>query len=127
MRNALTTGLALILLMAAAPALAVTPVTPPKAPAAFQGLWAGLGKSCTPGADPSQIRIRANSVWMSSHDHQVLRATPRGPREVVMVVQVLSGDVYEDRTFRFRLSADGKQLTEVGARANLVRRLCAKP
>ncbi len=127
MRNVLTTGLSLIALLAAGPAQAVTPVTPPKVPVAFQGLWAGPGKSCSPGADPSQIRLRKNSIWMSSHDHQVLRATPRGPREVVMVVQVLSGDVYEDRTFRFRLSADGKQLTEVGTRANVVRRLCAKP
>ena len=124
MRHALTTGLSLMLLLAAGPALAVMPVTPPKVPVAFQGFWAGLGKSCSPGADPLQIRLGPHSLWMWSNDNQVLRATPRGPREVVMVVQVLSGDVYEDMTFRFRLSADGKQLTEVGARTNVVRRRC---
>lgn len=118
----LALGLCLATSLAAPPvSAATTPV-----PAAFQDLWAGAGKSCRPGADSSQLRFTADRMRYFRVDAPILKLQRRGAREIVLETDFLMGDVYERRTFRFRLSADGRQLTEIGPVGSTVRKRCPK-
>jgi hypothetical protein len=111
-----TAALALAATVLAAPGLAAA--RPGAVPVAFQGWWVGEGKPCQAWADDSQVVVGRNHIRFYAGEGPVLRVERKGPRDIVLHAMIHSeegGEVGdEDEALRFRLSADGGRLTEVG-------------
>jgi hypothetical protein len=123
MRNA---GLGLLAALAlASPALAAL-AAPAAAPAAFQGWWVGQEAACAAWADDSQVEIGPRHIRFYAGEGPITRVERRGRREIVIHALIRSGedDSREATAVRFRLSPDGRQLTEIGEDSSFARKRC---
>jgi hypothetical protein len=119
-------GLCLAFILAGSPVVAAPAANKP-VPAAFHGLWSPPGKSCERGAEPQQLEFTAARMrYGRLADSPVLKLRRPNPREIAFESDMLTGDVYETRQFRFRLSANGRRLTEIGPGGQQVRNFCRK-
>lgn len=120
MRNA---GLGLMAALAfASPALAAPAATP----SAFQGWWVGQEAACAAWADDSQVEIGARHIRFYAGEGPITRVERRGRRGIVIHALIRSGEdgSSEDTAVRYRLSPDGRQLTEIGEDNSFVRKRC---
>ena len=113
--------LAAALCAAAAPALA----RPATIPAPFRGVWNGTVLPCSPSSyDDTRLEITARRVNFYESGGTVSRVT-RIDARTIRIVGRLSG---EGETFTarytFRLSADGRQLTDITQPEHFVRHRC---
>lgn len=91
----------------------------PVVPAPFRGLWAS---GVCPGPDDMQLTVTAHQVMYYASGGPVRAVRRLGPRTVRLTVDVTSGEgelgvvgppVVDRQRITFRLSPDGRQLTNL--------------
>lgn len=118
-----TAGLGLLAALTLAPPVLAAPAGPP---AAFQGWWVGQEAACSAWADDSQVVVGAHHIRFYAGEGPITGVERRGRREIVIHALMQSGedDPKEAMSFRFRLSPDGRRLTEVGEDNTFDRKRC---
>ena len=93
----------------------------PAIPSEFRGLWTSTGV-CSPNPDDSLLTLSAHQVMYYASGGPVRGVRWLGPRTVRLTVDVTSGEgelgvegppVVDRQRMTFRLSADGRQLTNL--------------
>ena len=123
MPRALSLALLAAALCAAAPPAFARPAA--TIPAPFRGIWNGTVLPCSPSAsDDTRLELTARRVNFYESGGTVSRVT-RVDARTIRIVGRLSG---EGETFTarypFRLSADGRQLTDITQPEHFVRHRC---
>lgn len=82
-------------------------------PAAFLGKWDTEVKSCGTGMSDGKLTIAADRIDFYESSGPITAVAVNGPREVVISTTLSGeGETWTDKT-TFRLSDDGKTLTDV--------------
>lgn len=101
---------AVAVLAAAGPALAIGPT---RVPPAFLGEWNYQLAACGKGTDDSRLFIRPNRLEFYESSGPILSVKAHSARDITIKAQLSGeGETWTVDT-RFRLSADGKQLSDV--------------
>lgn len=97
-------------ILAASPALATGPT---RVPPAFLGEWNYNLAACGKGTDDSRLHIRPNSLQFWESSGPILSVKVHAPRDISITARLSGeGETNIDVT-RFRLSAHGKELSDV--------------
>jgi hypothetical protein len=110
------------------PAGASADAPPPAAgaitvPARFLGEWAIDAAACTSPGHESQLGITADRI--AFHESNGTIQSVAGDDSNLTVVARLTGEgETREATYRFRLSADGRTLTDIGSGTGMARQRC---
>jgi hypothetical protein len=109
---------------AAAAARDTTPATDrSKVPARFVGEWAIDAAACTSPGHESQLGIATDRI--AFHESSGTIQSVAGDDSNLTVVARLTGEgETREATYRFRLSADGRTLTDIGSGTGMARQRC---
>ena len=92
-------------------------------PARFLGEWAIDAAACTRPGHESQLSIAADRI--AFHESSGTIQSVAGDDSDLTVVARLTGEgETREATYRFRLSADGRTLTDIGSGTGMTRRRC---
>jgi hypothetical protein len=95
-------------------------------PGPFQGEWMADLKGCGSKSDDSRLEIGADRIRFYESSGPIRAVVVQGDRELALIVE-LSGEGERWLSFsHFRLSEDGKSLTDVSSEPAFVRHRCAK-
>lgn len=92
-------------------------------PAPFQGRWAADATACRKPADESQLELQANRAAFFEGSGPIKSVVVDG--DVVTLVAELSAEGQTDETtYAFRLSDNGRTLTDISTGPGMVRHRC---
>lgn len=108
---------------AAASQTAPAPDSNDTVPAPFQGRWASDATACRKPADESQLELQANRVAFFEGSGPIKSVVVDG--DVITLVAELSAEgEIDETTYAFRLSDDGRTLTDISTGPGMVRHRC---
>lgn len=115
------------------PAQPTTPTPEPQAPPApdttatvpaqFQGNWALDAAACAVAGHESRLGITADRIQFHESSGAVTSVMTSGS-DLTVVANVTGEGETREATYRFRLSADGTTLTDMGSGTGMVRHRC---
>lgn len=92
-------------------------------PAAFRGRWAADATACGKPADESQLDLQANRAAFFEGSGPIKSVVVDG--DVVTLVAELSAEgEIDETTYAFRLSDNGRTLTDISTGPGMVRHRC---
>lgn len=106
-----------------------TPDTPPPAdtsatvPATFQGSWAAGAAACTTAGHESHLPLGADRLQFHASSGTI-RSVASGATDLTIVAVLTGEGEAREATYRFRLSDDGKTLTDMSSGPGMVRQRC---
>ncbi len=92
-------------------------------PVRFQGEWAADTAACTSPGHESQLRIDGDRIAFHESSGEILSVASDGSGLTIVARLTGEGETHEG-TYRFRLSEDGKTLTDTSSGMGMVRRRC---
>jgi len=95
----------------------------PSVPRAFQGEWNMRAADCGTSLNDSVLRLRAHHVNYFESAGPVRAAVARG-RELALIAELSGEGETRLHVAQFRLSRDGRTLTDVGSTPPLLRYRC---
>lgn len=113
--------LPILLSMFTGASLAAPPT--PSVPRAFQGEWNMRAADCSSSQNDSMLRLRAGHVTYFESSGPVRAAVARG-RELALIAELSGEGETRLHVAQFRLSRDGRTLTDVQSTPPLVRYRC---
>ena len=81
-------------------------------PARFQGRYAASAPACDSPGDPSRLTIGRDTLQFHESTGPVIAVAGDGPEATITASLTGEGDTW-DAVYRFRLSDDGRTLTDV--------------
>lgn len=101
-------------------AAARTDTIPPR----FQGEWNRVPADCGSGRNDSRLVLSGDRVRFHESSGRVMSVTRHGEDEVGIAVEMSGEGERWTAHYRFRLSQDGRELTDVGNGSGWVRYRC---
>jgi hypothetical protein len=96
-------------------------------PEQFHGVWAGSESDCALGFPESILTIGAKQVDFYASRSRVLSIAVDGEMELAVLLEASGEGESWLATWQFRLSPDGKELTDMtGGRIGMKRILCSR-
>lgn len=93
-------------------------------PTRFQGEWNRVPADCGSGRNDSRLVLSGDRVRFHESSGRVMSVTRHGEDEVGIAVEMSGEGERWTAHYRFRLSRDGRELTDVGNGSGWVRYRC---
>ena len=110
-----------------APSAGPAPAPVASIPVAFHGVWWDTLQHCRDGLSDTHLRIEADSLAFHESSGRVTAVQARGPREIVVGVQLQGEGETWVATYALRLSEDGRTLSDITRSPPFVRVRCPGP
>ena len=92
-------------------------------PLAFQGDWAANAAACASAGHESRLSIGSDHIRFQESSGTI-KSVASGPTDITIVAILTGEGETREATYRFRLSADGTTLADLGSGTGMVRRRC---